>query len=818
MRQRYARDERGVTLVELLIAMVVMAVLGAVVTSAVMWGNRTTTSQTRNANLWADIQDASTQLVRDVNDASRISAAGPNELTALVVRDDKCQARAWVADPVAKQLTVTTTFYAQADCSGPSSEKVTRIVGNNAVGTNAAGTNPTLYTAATTFSFFESQSDTALPTPIETDRITRVTWTLLAQADPTYRVQKLTSGAAFTGRGAVAAGTGTVANAKAPLLCLSLRAPVAASCGPIPGAATGKVEGVDHPVLQWAVDAGSATLTQSWTVFRIANPEGTPAGTGTTWTYLMSLPNTATSYTDVSLPAGYTAKYIVRATIPSGVGPSSNEIVTGLRPVAPAVTANGAATSIAVTWTAPTGATGYDVFRDGILAKSVTAGSTLAWTDQPGESGWAGSGYGHTHYYKVVATNRWDNRLTSATDSGRLALGANVATAYGGAARLVSAQAGDYTAPAAPGLAASAGDRVSNLSWTAPAWVGSGPTGQVTSWVVSYRSSTEAAAVITSPAASTTTFTHNGRPAGRYSVYQVHAVNSSGNGTPSAWSGAVWQRPSTPSCTTSGITTRSIVAGANALAATADEGYSNYNVRLGSDPWKGNGTNFDPLNQSTTYTFGVQVSGNGGWSDQGSCTGTTGTLATPGARATPVCSYSWTDSSAPGGYGIVAVTAGVYPGGQTRSGLSAGSYRGSAYSAGYANTDGYNSSPTGPASGTSYCGWLIVNVPPPATPSAGFNFTAQRYCTPSYGFQVTASWTSVPGATNYNVVMAYAQTTGGYPSSTLSTGGNIETFSVQDSASMYGTATIQVQATNASGSSSWSPVLTASNTGGCQML
>lgn len=711
------RNDRGVTLPELMVVMIIMGVLAAIIVSVMINTTHTTTSQTRNAGLWADMQDASTQLVRDVNDAQQITTAQPSALTVQIIRDSKCQERAWVVDIPNQRLTVTTTFYEQAQCTGPSTTSAKRVIGDNAVGSNATGKFPVKYLSTTTFTFYDTLSDTALPLPVETDRIKRVQWTLVAQADQGFRTQTLTSGAAFTGHGDQTPGGGPIVNASAPLLCLSLRAPLSPSCGAPVVAATGKVEGVDNPVLQWA-DA-SPTLTQGWSVFRIANPEGM-GGTDparATWEQVGYIVDpTQTWFVDTSLPAGYTAQYVVRATVPSGVGPTSNQVVTGKRPAATVVRANGATTTIAVDWDQAVGATGYDVFRDGILAKSVTAGTTLAWTDQPGESGWAGSGYGHTHFYKVVATNRWDNRLTSVTDLGRLSLGSNVATVYTGGARLVSAQAGDYTAPAAPGLTATPGDRVSNVSWTPPAWVGSGPTGQVTSWVVSYKSSTEAAAVITSPGVGTTAFTHGARPAGRYSVYQVYAVNSSGSGTPSGWSGAVWQRPATPSCTTSGVTTRSIVAGANALAATVDESYSNYNVRNASygGGWVGNGTNFDPLYQSRTYTFGVQVAGNGGWSDQGSCTATTGTLATPGAPATPTCRYDLTTTNAPGGYVIHAVTNGVYPGGKTRTGLGVGSYQGSVYVKGTTNSDGYNTSPQGPNSGIGYCGVVTVVNPAPS--------------------------------------------------------------------------------------------------------
>src|SRR5665647_3899693 len=121
MLRRWTCNDRGVTLVELMVVMIVMGLLAGVVISAIMWATRTTTAQTRTAELWADMQDASTQLARDVNDASSLTLADANTLTVQVVRDDKCQIRAWVADATTKRLTVTTTFYDQVECSGGSS-------------------------------------------------------------------------------------------------------------------------------------------------------------------------------------------------------------------------------------------------------------------------------------------------------------------------------------------------------------------------------------------------------------------------------------------------------------------------------------------------------------------------------------------------------------------------------------------------------------------------------------------------------------------------------------------------------------------------
>lgn len=727
MRQRWARDDRGISLPELLVAMIVMSVLAAIVISIVMWSNRSTTAQTRNGELWADMQDASTQMLRDVNDAQAITVAEANRLVVQVIRDDKCQERAWVADTTSKRLTVTTRFYEQLECGGPSTTREDRIIGDNAVGTNASGSKPTLYTSTATFTYHDTIASAALPFPVEPDRVTRVEWNLAAQADTNMRVETLKSGAAFTGRGPQTTGGGEQQNPTAPLLCLSLRAPVDAACGAVPAAASGRFEGVDKPVLQW-VDT-SSSLTQGWTVWRVANPEGMAANdpARTTWqsVYYSASPAT-TSWTDTTLPAGYTAQYVVRANTAAGVGPTSNQVVTGIRPVTAVVTADGATQSIAVSWTPVTGASGYDLYRDGSLIASL--GVVTSYTDQSGRPGWSGTGYGHSHYYRVVPVNRWENRLTGGTDTFRLPLGTDVAATYTGGARLVSAQtaaSGDFTAPNTPGLSVAAtSGRENVVDWWAAAWVGSGPTtGRVTDWQVWYRhSDTGNAQVVGSPFADgTSSFTHGSRPAGRWTEYAVRGVNASGQGSLAGWE-REWQRPATPTCSIVASSTRMLRPGAGAVAATADEGYSTYQTRLTSGGWVANGTDFDPLTDNTTYYFRVRVQGAGSglWSDEGDCNGTTQNLVVPTA-ITPACSVSRSGAYAPadltasatGGNGTrqIRMAGGTwYTNAATYSNRGEGYYGFEARSYTYVS-DGYNDEQDW--SGTDTCG---VTVDPPPTP------------------------------------------------------------------------------------------------------
>lgn len=667
---RNDRTDRGATLVELLVVMIIMGVLSALVVSAVTWSTRITTSQTRDGDLWADVQDASTQLVRDVNDASKIALATDSELTALVVRDDKCEERAWFGDAAAQRLTVTTKFYDQLDCSGPFGTKVTRFIGNNAVGTNLVGTNPTMYTQAATFRYYDTLADSPISQPVEVDRITRVEWTLTAKADEGYRVQKYTSGAAFTGRGAVKSGSGTIANAARPSLCLTLRvSPATSACGGVRVAAAvaaigTKFDGVSAPILEWT-DTSTPGLTQGWTVYRIANPEGTTAGTGSTWVQATNgyiADPSHTYYVDPDLQPGFTAQYVVVAIIPSGVGPTSAQVVAGRRPAAVTVTAGGglttgvAADRIQVTWTAAVGATGYDVFRDGKLADSVRDGATTSWTDKFGadtaalEDLWPAmaaspvdtstSGFGHSHVYVVVPTNRWENRLTRSSDDGRLTTGSSSSTSYPGGARLFSASsaaAGAFTAPVAP-----ANSATPNIDWSNTvtrsysSWVGAGPAAKSSAsrdrGFVTESHLTSVGFTALWPEDAAAARGDAGRPKGSWTYYQSQVCNEAGCGPFSGPTQAL-QRPAAPSCTTASATTRSMWVNTAPVPMT-DNAYTAYDVNGGS----GNPTNtdaltvtsrvIDQLTHSTPDTFTASAQNgspaNSGWSDaSAACTGVT---------------------------------------------------------------------------------------------------------------------------------------------------------------------------------------------------
>jgi fibronectin type 3 domain-containing protein len=142
----------------------------------------------------------------------------------------------------------------------------------------------------------------------------------------------------------------------------------------------------------WSASIGAA----SYNIYRGMNSQGEgsiPFHTGVT----------GTSFIDTSGSSGATYYYQVTAVNAGGESGKGSEAAATLAPSAPALTAAAAAGGITLTWAAPPGATGYNVYR------STSAGgegpppyqsllSTPAFTD-------SGLAAGATYYYRVTAVN-----------------------------------------------------------------------------------------------------------------------------------------------------------------------------------------------------------------------------------------------------------------------------------------------------------------------------------------------------------------------------------------------------------------------------
>lgn len=567
IRRKYptqTKSDAGFTLAELLVAMFISTVVIAVGISLLSSTFRVAASTQTRGDLWSSMTNTSVQLIRDVNDGSKITTSEPRHLAVQVVRDGKCQTRDW--EVTGDKLISTTTFYdAGSSCTGGSTERRVESI--------KGGLNDL------TFTYYSAASvDSALPVPVSPGVVNRVGWTMSATPSDSTAVLKLESGAAFTGRGASTDGSGATQTPLAPFLSLATHE-------------TG-IPGLDSPVLRWA--DSTPELTQGWAVYRTSYPDGADAASSTGWEQVAFLrtatpaPGTMT-YTDRTLPSGFTALYVVRATVPDGYGPSSNQQATGLRPSPSTLTTTGVPSSIELSWTAPRGATGYDLYRTETASPTPILYKT--WDDIKSQATRSGTGdavrwtwtdplaAGHAHTYAVVPVNRWERLASSSSQEGSLPIGEALARAYSGttsttrtAPRAASPLSGAFTAPARPERAVldlssrtSATDYRSTVAWTPAPWGGGGPEvatdGQGhrdRGWLAERRGSAwEAVWAAETPRTATVRTDAATEPDITYG-YRTRTVNGAGA---SAWSAekSILQRPAVPaapSAVLSGLTTR----------------------------------------------------------------------------------------------------------------------------------------------------------------------------------------------------------------------------------------------------------------------
>ncbi len=172
-------------------------------------------------------------------------------------------------------------------------------------------------------------------------------------------------------------------------LAISCTAPGA----PTLNSATGDCNGVN---LAWTAGSGCTT---AYNVYSSANTS-CPVGTLTK----IAGPITATSYSDTTIAAGATRTYVVRAACDAygtAESPNSNclagtRLVTPAAPAAPGVADVDpcALSGVSISWSAVTGATGYDMQVDG---STVVSGVTSPYTYSPGNSS--------SHSYQVRSKN-----------------------------------------------------------------------------------------------------------------------------------------------------------------------------------------------------------------------------------------------------------------------------------------------------------------------------------------------------------------------------------------------------------------------------
>jgi len=264
----------------------------------------------------------------------------------------------------------------------------------------------------------------------------------------------------------------------------------------VPATPTGVAQtpGDSQVALTWSAASGAT----SYNVLR-----STTSGSG--YSTITSVSSPTTAYTDTGLTDGTTYYYVIQGVNATGNSANSSQVTSA--PLA-AVTGLGATAgnnSVALTWSAASGATSYTVKRSttsGAETTLVTGVTAAAYTDSTALNG-------STYYYIVQGVN---------------------ATGTGGNSSEVNSTP---TGPQAPtGLTATGGSGQITLSWTA----GTG----ATSYNVK-RSTTSGSGYVTltaSGAQTTTAFTDTGTAPGTTYFYVVSSVNGVGESANSAQASA----------------------------------------------------------------------------------------------------------------------------------------------------------------------------------------------------------------------------------------------------------------------------------------
>lgn len=87
--------DRGMTLPELLVNMVILAAVVLIGTTLVSFTGRLMHSSQASAQTMGDLESAGSQLQRDIQDARRVIQADPASLQLEVVRDSACVLTIW---------------------------------------------------------------------------------------------------------------------------------------------------------------------------------------------------------------------------------------------------------------------------------------------------------------------------------------------------------------------------------------------------------------------------------------------------------------------------------------------------------------------------------------------------------------------------------------------------------------------------------------------------------------------------------------------------------------------------------------------------
>jgi fibronectin type 3 domain-containing protein/regulation of enolase protein 1 (concanavalin A-like superfamily) len=363
-----------------------------------------------------------------------------------------------------------------------------------------------------------------------------------------------------------------------------------ATTATIPAAPTGLTAtgDVGQIALTWTASTGAT----GYNVLRATSANGTYTTVATGLT--------GTSYTDTGLSGGTTYYYVVTATNGSGSSASSTQANAITAPAAPGtVTASGGSTQIALSWTASTGATGYNVLRatnaNGSYTTVATGLTGTSYTD-------TGLSSGTTYYYAVTATN-------------------------GSGSSANSTQVNAITTPAAPGsVTATASNGQIALSWSAS----TGATG----YNVLRATSANGTYTTVATGLTGTSYTDTGLANGTTYYYAVTATNGSGSSANSTQVNAI-TAPAAPTGLTATADNAQI-----SLLWNSSAGAATYTVLRSTTSGSGyttvatgvTGTSYTDtgLTNGTTYYYVVTASNTGGTSAN-----STEASATPVALPSP---------------------------------------------------------------------------------------------------------------------------------------------------------------------------------------
>jgi len=115
MRRR-ARRDAGMTLIEVLVAMTLMGVVGAVVSAGVLSAMQDQRRQTSRLEGLTTSQRALERVAKDVRAANPLVAADANSITVLVYRGGACQQRRYYVDATQRLVQEIAKYTASTTC------------------------------------------------------------------------------------------------------------------------------------------------------------------------------------------------------------------------------------------------------------------------------------------------------------------------------------------------------------------------------------------------------------------------------------------------------------------------------------------------------------------------------------------------------------------------------------------------------------------------------------------------------------------------------------------------------------------------------